>query len=142
MPQDLRSLEEPGAHADGEGRASRRKFVRYLVELPCRFSGDRSTHTGTVTDVSSGGCKVETDGEVSPGEYLQMSVQSVLRDSPIGVDLAVVRWVGRGAFGVEFIRMEPLPQDRLRLLVRYIEQDHALGLRRAEPRGKREASDE
>jgi c-di-GMP-binding flagellar brake protein YcgR len=111
---------EPGQGAEG------RKFVRYPVKLPCQFSSDHSSGGGQVVDLSTGGCKVESDWRHAPGEYLCMNLQFLAPDRPVAIALAVVRWSREQAFGVEFIRMEPVQQERLRLLVQYIEKDATL----------------
>ncbi len=123
--------------------AAGRKFARYAVGLPCQFASDHYSGEGQVVDVSTGGCKVEADAHFALGEYVCVTLHCLTPDRPISIELAVVRWCSEGALGVEFIRMDPTEQERLRLLVQYIEKDDALwmpskavaSLRRAERTG-------
>lgn len=116
--QDNRSTACAGPHD--------RKSVRYRVSVRCEFSSDPCTGDGTVVDLSTGGCKVESSWRFSPGEYLSMTLHAVSLDHALPIELAVVRWASGQAFGVEFIRMGPIHQKRLGLLVGYIEQDAML----------------
>lgn len=109
----------------GQG-AEGRKLVRHPVKLSCQISSDHASGGGQVIDLSTGGCKVESEWRHAPGEYLCMNLQSLAPDRPVAIALAVVRWSREQAFGVEFIRMEPVQQERLRLLVQYIEKDAML----------------
>ena len=126
MSHDVNGIEKRKPAASTEP-AQRRKHVRYAVELPCRLIGERFGGRGAITDLSFGGCRVETDAAMTPGEYLRLEMDSVVRSHPLVVDLAVVRWAGRKVSGLEIIRIEPVQQERMRLLLRYIEHDHALG---------------
>ena len=103
-----------------------RKSVRYRVSVRCEFSSDPCTGEGTVIDLSTGGCKVESAWRFSPGEYLSMTLRAVSLEHALPIELAVVRWARGEAFGVEFIRMGPIHQKRLGLLVGYIESDAML----------------
>jgi hypothetical protein len=103
-----------------------RKFVRYRVSVRCEFSSDPCTGDGTVVDLSTGGCKVESAWRFCRGEYLSMTLHAVSFEHALPIELAVVRWTSGETFGVEFIRMGPIHQKRLGLLVGYIEQDAML----------------
>jgi c-di-GMP-binding flagellar brake protein YcgR len=127
MALDGKSMEDRDTAA-ADDSLQRRKYVRYAVALPCRLIGERGAEQATIIDLSFGGCKVHTDRLMLSGEYLRLAVYSVVRSRPLSVDLAVVRWVGPTVAGLEFIRMESVQQERLRLLLRYIEKDHGLGI--------------
>lgn len=103
-----------------------RKFVRYPVSLPCEFSSDPQSGQGEVVDLSTGGCKFESVRRFSPGQYLSMTLRVLSHDHHIVIQLGVVRWTSGDMVGVEFIRMSPAQQDRLRLLVCYIQTDISL----------------
>jgi hypothetical protein len=107
--------------------STERRFVRYNVRIPCDLYTNDHTKMGTVVDISAGGCKVECECRFEAGTYLPMTLNVYTSDRSIDIDLAVVRWCGDTTFGMEFIRMDPLHQQRLRLLVRYIESDLSLG---------------
>jgi len=48
------------------------------------------------------------------GEYLTLQIAFPIQASAIEVELAPVRWVKEGSFGVEFIRITPGSQQRLK----------------------------
>ena len=66
--------------------------------------------------------------------YLALQTASLF-----AVNLPVMRWMRKGAFGVEFIRVETVPQGRLHLLIRYIEEDVDPGTARRRELAKRSA---
>jgi hypothetical protein len=43
------------------------------------------------------------------------------REDPIQIDLAAVRWVSAMRFGVEFIKIHPEEEERLRKFVKMLE---------------------
>jgi PilZ domain len=91
---------------------------RLALSLPVGFIGDHNAGSGVTGDLSWGGCAVATPAQLSVGSYLQL--QLTFAQGPIArvsVDLAVVRWSANGRFGVEFIKINPVDQERLRLLV-------------------------
>jgi hypothetical protein len=51
---------------------------------------------------------------------------SLSLEHALPIELAVIRWASGEAFGLEFIRMGPIHQKRLSLLVSYIENDAML----------------
>lgn len=103
-----------------------RRFVRYRVSVRCEFSSDPCSGNGTVVDLSTGGCRIEAAWHFSPGEYLSMTLHAVSLEHAVPIELAAVRWSSGEAFGVEFIRIHPIHQKRLGLLVGYIERDAML----------------
>ncbi len=77
---------------------------RYQVHCPITLLGDHLVGEGTVRNVST--------------------VRVLLPDQavPRKVDLAVVRWSRGREFGLEFLRMQPEEQDRLRRFVTALER--------------------
>jgi hypothetical protein len=94
-----------------------RKYSRFPVSLPVSFGDGVTTQTGTVVDISREGCRIRCP-DAAPGvKYFQVEI---LFDDPqetLTVDLAVSRWSRNGELGVEFIRMEPEHQARLRRVI-------------------------
>ncbi len=72
---------------------------------------------GTVRDVSMGGWKVNTDQPVQRGHYFALRVLLPDQAGPMKVDLVAVRWSSGREFGLEFLRMQPEEQARLRRFV-------------------------
>lgn len=90
-----------------------RKHPRYLITCPLAFVGEGVVGAGQMVDISLGGCAVDSNVAMTRGLYLQVWI--LLPDSPLplSVELAPVRWVAPGQFGMEFIKMRADALDRL-----------------------------
>lgn len=100
---------------------NKRQYARHQIELPASFSGDELSARGVVTDLSFGGCKVESPAVALPGDFLGILIDVPGRNEPLEIELAVVRWSIGQAFGVEFIRMKPKQQVLLQGMLRKLE---------------------
>jgi len=99
-----------------------RKYIRLPVFLPVSFGDGQMVRTGTVVDISREGCRIHCP-DAAPGmKYFQVKIQLDDPHETLTVDLAVRRWSRNGALGVEFIRMEPDHQARLRSVIRTCEE--------------------
>ena len=98
-----------------------RKSPRYPVLCPISFSGDHMAGEGTVVNLSGHGCSVGSEKNAKERTYLALYVFLPDQASPMKVDQAVVRWAMEGAFGLEFLHMEPEEQERLRRFVSALE---------------------
>jgi hypothetical protein len=84
------------------------------VDLRCElgFSSDEIEGEGHVTNISTGGCRAESDINVAEG--LQFVVLLHLPgEHPLKIERAAVRWVKGNAFGLSFILF--LPSQRAKL---------------------------
>lgn len=74
------------------------------------FAGAPFIGEGTMHDLSPAGCRVECEREVLQGSY--MTLRLLLPDGirSLIVELAAVRWVRKGYFGIEFLRL-PVPEQ-------------------------------
>ncbi len=95
---------------------------RYPIQCPITFSGDHLVADGTVRNVSTGGWKVDSEQTVQRGYYFALRVLLPDQAGPMKVDLAAVRWSSGQAFGLEFLRMQPEEQARLRRFVTALEK--------------------
>lgn len=98
-----------------------RKYPRFSVSLLASFTGDTSVWTGTVVDVSREGCRIRCAGAVPDVKYCRIEIGLGDPSEKLTVELAVMRWSKPGEFGVEFIRMLPDDQERLRRVIRRCE---------------------
>ena len=90
-----------------------RKFRRVAVDYPIAFAGDGINGTGTLIDLSTGGCAVKDARPISTGTYLALTV--TLPDSaPLAVEMAAVRWARGDEFGADFISLREEEEQRLR----------------------------
>lgn len=104
-----------------ERRTSRRIPVTFRASFAPVSVG---TGEGTIVDLASGGCRVESPTLVPVTTYLELRLQVSLQGPPILVDLAAVRWVRGRHLGIEFLRLEPEHQARLQ---RIVDQAHSRG---------------
>ncbi len=74
-----------------------------------------------MSDLSLGGCKVDSKASVYIGMYLTLQVYLPGRETPLKVDQAVVRWTKEQEFGLEFSSMRHEEEERLRAVVSILE---------------------
>jgi PilZ domain. len=103
--------------ADVNHRYSLRKSAGCKVTLSC----NSRIAEGQVLNLSIPGCQVETSLPLKEGHCVQLRVQ-LANQSPMRVDLGIVRWINGGKAGIEFIRMSEEDQKRLRWYVGYVEK--------------------
>ncbi len=81
---------------------------RTLVRIPIEFEGlADDAHIkgkGNTLDLNLNGCRVESHAAVPRGSYVRLRLKIPGSASPVKVDMARVRWVQGGTFGVEFIQ--------------------------------------
>ncbi len=99
----------------------KRKHLRFVCEYSISFDGVELTGSGTVSNLSMGGCTLQTDTDVHTGNYMELRISPPDYEPPIQVGLAAVRWVKGQESGLEFISMEPEEQRRLRGFVSTLE---------------------
>ncbi len=93
-----------------------RKFSRFPAKCPISFKEDQTLGVCKVRKISMGGCTVESDKYVLGimEKCLELSIRLPIYADPLEVEQAVVRWLWRREFRLEFIRMRPEEQERLR----------------------------
>jgi c-di-GMP-binding flagellar brake protein YcgR len=96
---------------------NQRKHPRFSVEYSAAFSSDSTSAQGLILNISSLGCKARSMTAVEKGDFMGLLIDIPTHETPLQVALAVVRWVRQQEFGLEFIRIEPKDQERLRLLL-------------------------
>ena len=64
-------------------------------------------------NLSSDGCKIESEGQLSEAQLLVLRLLLPHDTTPIVIDVAAVRWAKSPAFGVQFVSMKPAEQQRL-----------------------------
>ncbi len=96
-----------------------REHPRIPVDLQVFFSTTHQAEVrqGTMFDISAGGCAVISTASVAPGTGVKLLIQAPDLAAPITVHSAAVRWVNHGEFGVEFVRLTDVDQNRLQRLL-------------------------
>jgi PilZ domain len=88
------------------------------VELRCTlgFSSGEIEGDATITNISTSGCRAESDINLAEGLDVQVTLQ-IPNSPPVKVERASVRWVAGRAFGLSFILFFPSERARLRTLL-------------------------
>ncbi|HKR79713.1 MAG TPA: PilZ domain-containing protein [Nitrospira sp.] len=96
-----------------------RQYPRVPVDLQVYFSttGNNSIREGTMFDLSAGGCAVTSMASVRPGSAVRILIRATDLGSPITIESAAVRWSKHGEFGVEFLGVSEIDQNRLHRLL-------------------------
>jgi hypothetical protein len=92
------------------------------VELRCilRFSSGEIEGEGTITNISTSGCRAESDINMAEGLDVQLLIHLANQSTPVKVERAAVRWVSGNAFGLNFILFFPSERSRLRTFIENI----------------------
>lgn len=94
---------------------AKRKSTRVEMNRPIEVQGARGTSQGVVRDFSPGGCRIQqADAKVNCGMRLTLRISLPDRIDPIEIKPAVVTWVGKDAFGVEFLALTPETRARVK----------------------------
>jgi len=91
-----------------------RRFQRFSDSSVVAFFSETIKGEGRLENLSLGGAAILSDVAIPRGEYLTLKITFPIQPSAIEVELAPVRWVKEGSFGVEFIRIAPGSQQRLK----------------------------
>ena len=101
----------------------RRKAPRYRVQFRSSIvtALQKVKGEGLVTNLSTGGCTIESKIPVSVGAYLELKIYVPGLDHPITIGAANVRWVRKREFGVNFFHVLPAERARLHQVVQGLE---------------------
>jgi PilZ domain len=91
-----------------------RQHARYPVCFPVAYDGEGGGGQGQAADLSILGCAVVSDAAVEPKTYVKLHLSMPDGESPLEIELAVVRWCHGGVFGVEFIAFGEVQKTRLK----------------------------
>lgn len=101
-----------------------RRQQRFRVRLDSVLSEPRQGQwTGTVVNLSKGGCLIETDGQVYSGMYISLRFDVTGEGPPVLIERAAVRWNRGRSVGVGFITVSSPHKERLDQLLSRLKQD-------------------
>ena len=102
-----------------------RTSERFQQRIRVEFSALESSveGKGMVTDLSKGGSCVESDVLPPKGTELRMSLFLPDFTWPMKVERAVVRWVKRSTFGVEFMTVQSSQRERLARFIMKLKEE-------------------
>jgi hypothetical protein len=92
--------------------------ARYTVQLSPALEEERfQSEEGTLLDISIRGCAIRSDVPLHKGNLLCLQIRLTDQEPPIEIDIATVRTVTGRRFGLEFVRIRPEEETRLRRLL-------------------------
>ena len=94
-----------------------RKARRVELRFTIGFSSGEIEGDATVTNISTAGCRAESDINLAEGLEVQLMLQLPDQSPPIKIERASVRWVSDNAFGLSFILFFPSERARLRAFI-------------------------
>src|SRR5262249_43363477 len=105
--------------------ADRRQYVRLSTRISTTFvedinSREQRVGAGVVTDISFGGCYLQTVVRLSQGTLVSLELQTEQHTPAIAVEAAMVRLVRPTGVGLEFLRLSEPEQERFSQFIRQL----------------------
>jgi len=106
----------------------RRQYIRLATRIPTTFAEDVKPGTqrvgeGVVTDISLGGCYLQTLVQLSRGTLVSLELQTEPHVPAIAVEAAMVRTVRPTGVGLEFLRISAPEGERFSQFIRQLLRD-------------------
>ena len=79
-----------------------RKNQRFDVRFSSTFVGEALAGQGTITNLSVGGCSIESKITLTAHSIVALKIQFPDSPRPLEIAQAVVRWAHGNTFGLEF----------------------------------------
>ena len=94
-----------------------RKHQRLKKLVPVRYLGDGIAGEGIIKDLSLSGSYMTGNAPVSVGLALALQIFVPGDPEPLLIDRAIVKWVKRSEFGVDFDTPPPKVAERLTMVI-------------------------
>ena len=118
------SKELPQPHTiKGKTRTEKREQPRFTSQFRSTISGGQGEGQGRTLDLSAGGCMIETDLPVVVGALFECRIYVPGLDWPLRIDEAQVRWVKAGTFGIQFTKIQPDEEVKLKRVIASLNQE-------------------
>ncbi len=99
----------------------KRKSERFSVRFRSSFSASNMVAgEGMVTDLSLGGCRIESDAAVKPGTVVEVRMELAEKGAHLYISMAVVRWKKGNEFGLEFLKVAYDAEALIRELLEHV----------------------
>lgn len=96
----------------------RRATPRLRVQFRTTFStSSKLEGTGTMLDLSLGGCRIESPVTVEPDVSLELRIYAPDIEWPLMIEAASVQWVSGHTFGLAFFQIRETEQQRLEQMI-------------------------
>lgn len=101
----------------------KRQQPRFTSQFRSTFSGGQREGQGRTLDLSAGGCKIETDFPVVVGASFECRIYIPGLDWPLRIDEAQVRWVKANTFGIQFTKVQPDEEAKLKRTIASLNEE-------------------
>ena len=101
----------------------KRQQPRFTSQLRSIFSGGQREGQGRTLDLSTGGCKIETDLPVVVGASFECRIYFHGLDWPLRIDEGQVRWVKANTFGIQFTKIQPDEEVKLKRVIESLNEE-------------------
>jgi hypothetical protein len=101
----------------------KRQQPRFTSHFRSTISGGQREGQGRTLDLSTGGCKIETDLLVVVGDAFECRIYIPGLDWPLRIDEAQVRWVKARTFGIQFTKIQPDEEAKLKRVIASLNEE-------------------
>jgi PilZ domain-containing protein len=119
----------PNFEKDLEMPWENRKHRRVSTEEPVLIFGELTLMKSQIVNLSTGGCAIVAAQTPEKGQRLSLVLPVPGQETSIDIQLAIVRWLTLGLFGVEFICVNTAHQENLQHYLHMIDRSPSLGIR-------------
>lgn len=114
----------PQTHLVREGPSiEKRQQPRFTSQFRSTISGGQQEGQGRTRDLSIGGCMIETDLPAMVGTSYECRIYVPGLDWPLRIDEAQVRWVKANTFGIQFIKIQPEEEAKLKQVIAALNEE-------------------
>ena len=106
-----------------EPLVEKRQQSRFTSQFRSTFSGGQREGRGRTLDLSTGGCKIETDFPVVVGAAVECRIYVPGLDWPLRIDEAQVRWAKAGTFGIQFTKIQLDEEAKLKRVIARLNEE-------------------
>jgi c-di-GMP-binding flagellar brake protein YcgR len=106
-----------------ESPSEKRQQPRFTSQFRSTISGGQREGQGRTRDLSAGGCMIETDFPVVVGSSFECRIYVPGLDWPLRIDEAQVRWVKANTFGIQFMKMKPDEEEKLKQVIASLNEE-------------------
>jgi PilZ domain len=92
----------------------KREYQRFAVDIPATFRGEQNSGKGRITTLAIRGACLETESRLEHGTRVSLTLSLPGIHPPVEIETAVVRAALSKRFGLEFLEIDSLDEERLR----------------------------
>lgn len=101
----------------------KRQQPRFTSQFRSTISGGQGEGQGRTLDLSIGGCMIETDFQIVVGASFECRIYVPGLDWPLRIDQAQVRWVKAKTFGIQFTKIQPDEEAKLKGVIATLDEE-------------------